>query len=182
MRATASDPLRPAPPWGRRRIGRAAALSGVVVLGALVGVGCSDGGDELAQRQAEVADRGAEVMPFDLEATTHVFTKTDEGGLQVVQADDPDDAENIELIRAHLREERDNFASGDFDDPAAIHGHDMPGVSELQAGYREITVEYADRPDGAQLTYTSDRPEMVEAIHAWFDRQVMDHGAHAEAG
>jgi hypothetical protein len=153
-----------------------------LALGALGVAGCTDDGEELAQRQAEVAERGTEVMPFDLEATTHVFTQTDDGGWQVVRADDPEDAENIELIRAHLREERDNFAEGDFDDPAAIHGHDMPGVAELQAGYRDITVIYADRPDGAQLTYTSDEPDMVEAIHAWFDRQVMDHGAHAEAG
>jgi hypothetical protein len=129
-----------------------------------------------------VAERGAQVMPFDLDATTHVFTKTDHGGLQVVVADDPADADQIALIREHLVQERDRFARGEFDDPAAIHGHDMDGLAELRAGYADITVEYAPRPDGAQLSYTSDRPDLVAAIHAWFDRQVMDHGAHAEAG
>jgi len=158
-------------------------LSAVVAAAvALAPAGCGGDDNSLAERQAEVAERGAQVMPFDLDATTHTFTNTSDGGLQVVVADDPADADQIALIRDHLAEERDNFARGDFDDPAAIHGHDMDGVAELRAGYTDITVEYAERPDGAQLTYTSDEPELVEAIHAWFDRQVMDHGAHAEAG
>ena len=37
-------------------------------------------------RQADVAGRGADVMPFDLKATTHVFTKTAHGGVQRVVA------------------------------------------------------------------------------------------------
>ena len=148
---------------------------------ALLGVSCSTD-DSLAQRQVEVADRGAEVMPFDLEATTHRFTNTDDGGVQVVTADDPADQTQIGLIREHLIEERANFARGDFDDPAKIHGHDMPGVAELTAGYADIEVIYAETPDGAQLTYTTIRPELVDAIHAWFDRQLGDHGDDAEAG
>ncbi|MGE0304995.1 MAG: hypothetical protein AB7N61_20555 [Acidimicrobiia bacterium] len=58
----------------------------------------------------------------------------------------------------------------------------MDGVAELRAGYTDITVTYTDLPDGAQLTYTTDRADLVEAIHAWFDRQVMDHGADARTG
>ena len=143
---------------------------------------CARDDDDLAERQAEVADRGAQVMPFDLDATTHTFTKTADGGVQVVVADDPTDGDQIALIQAHLREERDNFSRGDFDDPAAIHGHDMAGVAELAAGYADIVVEYQERADGAQLTYTSDRGDLIAALHAWFDRQVMDHGADAAAG
>ena len=148
----------------------------------LVLAACGDDGDGLADRQAEVAERGADVMPFDLDATTHTFTATDDGGIQTVTADDPADAGQIELVRAHLREERDKFARGDFEDPAAIHGHDMDGVAELAAGYRDVTVTYTDLPDGARLTYTASRPDLVDAIHAWFARQVADHGPHAETG
>ena len=153
-----------------------------LVLGALGVIGGCSSDDALATRQEVVAERGAEVMPFDLEATTHTFTKTDRGGIQIVVADDPDDEGQIALIRDHLREEQANFSRGDYDDPAAIHGHDMDGVAELQEGYADVTVSYTERPDGAQLKYESNRSDLVEAIHAWFDRQVMDHGAHAEAG
>jgi hypothetical protein len=144
-------------------------------------IGCA-GEDDSADRQATVASRGAEVMPFDLEATTHTFTKTDDGGRQFVVADDPTDQDQIDLIRDHLRTERTNFANGDFSDPADIHGMDMPGVAELSDGYARITVTYTERPDGAELAYTTDDPELVDAIHAWFDRQVMDHGDDASGG
>jgi hypothetical protein len=40
-------------------------------------------------RQGEVAARGAKVMPFDLDQTTHVFQKLDDGGLQKVVVKDP---------------------------------------------------------------------------------------------
>lgn len=149
---------------------------------AMLSVTACSSDDAVTQRQAEVADRGAEVMPFDLDATTHVFTKTDDGGIQIVRADDPDDDRQIELIREHLREERANFARGDFDDPARIHGHDMPGVAELAAGYADITVTYRQQPDGARLIYITEDPDLVAAVHSWFDRQVMDHGSDAEAG
>lgn len=147
-----------------------AALAVVIV------VGCSSP-DDNADRQATVASIGDQVMPFDLDETTHTFTKTDSGGVQLVTSDDPTDRTQIGLIRQHLRTERTNFAAGDFSDPARIHGMDMPGVSELSAGYSRITVTYTERPDGAELTYTTDDAELIEAIHSWFDRQVMDHAA-----
>jgi hypothetical protein len=156
-----------------------AMLAGIVLV---VGA-CGDVDDDgTAARQAEVAARGAEVMPFDLDATTHRFAKTPDGGVQTVTADKPDDATQIRLVREHLLEERENFARGDFEDPARIHGMDMPGVAELSAGYQRIVVTYSDVPAGAELLYSTTDQHLVSAIHAWFDRQVMDHGAHADAG
>jgi len=55
------------------------------------------------QRQEEVHARGAEVMPFQLSATTHVFTKSPSGGLQQVVGKTPGDTEQIRLIRMHLQ-------------------------------------------------------------------------------
>ena len=134
-------------------------------------------------RQEEVAARGAEVMPFDLERTTHHFESRPWGGVQTVVADEPD-AEQIELVRAHLRGEAARFARGDFDDPMAIHGHAMPGLAELRAAAEAGRVEigYTDVPTGGRLTYRADEGALVTALHAWFDAQLMDHGADAEAG
>jgi len=143
---------------------------------------CDSSGEELARRRADVAERGAQVMPFDLEATTHVFRKTSDGGIQIVVADDSRDVAQVALVQQHLEEERDNFARGDFDDPAVIHGHDMDGVAELRSGIDDIDVEYTERRDGGQLTYRTDRDDLIDAVHAWFDRQLMDHGSHAETG
>jgi hypothetical protein len=91
-----------------------------------------------SDRQRVVAERGAAVMPFDLEATTHVFDPTATGGVQTVVADDPAHADEVELVRDHLRREQARFRVGDFGHPTTIHGDDMPGVAVLQARYEPL--------------------------------------------
>ncbi|GII04381.1 hypothetical protein [Planobispora takensis] len=162
---------------GRNRVAVIAAAALVVAAG-LTALGVTAGD----ARQREVADRGRTVMPFDLDRTTHRFTKAGDGGVQTVVADDPSDAGQIRLIREHLTEETARFGRGDFGDPASIHGSSMPGLRELSAGYRDIEVAYAELPGGAELTYTTSDPALVTALHSWFDAQVDDHGEHAEHG
>jgi len=130
-------------------------------------------------RQEEVARKGAKVMPFDLEQTTHVFQKLDDGGLQKVVAKDPSNKKQIALIQSHLKEESEKFRIGDFSDPAKIHGEDMPGLAQLKAGAAKIDVRYSALPDGAQIRYQAKDPKLVTAIHQWFSAQLSDHGDHA---
>jgi hypothetical protein len=89
-------------------------------------------------RQENVAARGGQVMPFDLEQTTHVFQKLDDGGLQKVVAKDPANKKQIALIQSHLKEESEKFRKGDFSDPAKIHGEDMPGLADLKSGGADV--------------------------------------------
>ena len=154
----------------KKRIGFAALL---VVL---IAVGCRTAAPE---RQAQVAETGAEVMPFDLERTTHIFEKLDNGGLQQVISDDGD-GEQIALIRTHLADEAGRFSQGDFHDPAMIHGQDMAGLHELVAGADRLAIIYSDVGDGGQILYTAEDADLVAALHAWFDQQVADHGEHAQ--
>jgi len=130
-------------------------------------------------RQGEVAARGAKVMPFDLEQTNHVFQKLDDGGLQKVVVKDPSNKKQIALIQSHLKEESHKFRKGDFSDPAKIHGEDMPGLADLKSGAKKIDVRYSALPDGAQIRYQANDPELVTAIHQWFSAQLSDHGHHA---
>jgi hypothetical protein len=139
--------------------------------------GSSDSG--LAARRAAVEARGATVMPFDQNRTTHIFDKTSDGGVQTVTANDPSDATQIRLVREHLQQEAKRFAAGNFDDPAKIHGMNMPGLAPLRGRASEIQVGYTPRPDGGRITYTTSDPTLVTALHEWFDAQLMDHGAHA---
>lgn len=135
------------------------------------------------QRIAEVAKRGADVMPFDLKATTHVFTKTDTGGVQSVVAKDPDDRAQVDLVRKHLKEIQEQFLKGDFSGPSHIHGGEMPGLAQLQSAKPgQIKMAYMDVPGGAQVTYSTSEPELVAALYSWFDAQLSDHGADAMAG
>lgn len=142
-----------------------------------IAVGCAS---ETPERQEQVAEAGMEVMPFDLERTTHIFEKLANGGLQQVFSDDGDQ-EQIELIRMHLAEEAERFSQGDFHDPEMIHGEDMAGLHELVMGAEKLTIHYSDVDNGGQILYTAVDDNLVTALHAWFDQQVADHGTHAQA-
>jgi hypothetical protein len=136
-----------------------------------------------AQRQAEVARRGGDVMPFSLAATQHVFTKTTQGGTQRVVARDPHDAAQVKLVRRHLREIEAQFRRGDFSGPAHIHGEDMPGLAELKAAKPgQVAISYREVRGGAELSYRTRNPHLVAALHSWFDAQLSDHGHDAMAG
>ncbi len=139
---------------------------------------CSD-----AQRQAEVARLGADVMPFSLEATTHIFTKTAEGGTQRVVAKVPTDTRQVRLVRRHLHEIQTQFLEGDFSGPSHIHGNEMPGLVELKAAQPgQVVIDYKDISGGAELSYRTADTKLVAALHAWFDAQLSDHGTDAMAG
>lgn len=131
--------------------------------------------------EADFAEREQTVMPFDLNATLHVFEDTATGGVQRVVVTNPDDTENIDLIRSHLAEEAQAFARGDFGDPSYLHGEDMPGLADLKMAGKKglLEVSYRDLPDGAELSYTSSDRAVVIALHLWFQAQVIDHGEHA---
>ncbi|MGN6316421.1 aspartate carbamoyltransferase [Trinickia sp.] len=137
---------------------------------------------ESGARQKEVAQRGADVMPFSLAATTHVFTKTADGGIQqvVTKRNDPKQAA---LIREHLAMIAQQFASGDFEGPEHIHGKTMPGLDALRAAKPgELSIAYRDLPNGGEIAYRTDQPGLVNALHQWFDAQLSDHGHDAMAG
>ena len=136
-----------------------------------------------AQRQAEVAKLGADVMPFSLKATTHVFTRAADGGTQRVVAKNAADAQQIGLVREHLHEIRAQFLKGDYSGPRHIHGDDMPGLAELQAAQPgQVSIDYKDVKAGAELTYRTADAKLVAALHRWFDAQLSDHGDDAMAG
>ncbi len=162
-----------------RRI--AAVLAAAAIAGLGVAAAVTFGG-EGTSRQEVVAQRGASVMPFSLDSTTHVFDKDPTGGTQRVVAHDPGDRTEIRLIRQHLREEAAAFRRGEFADPASIHGDDMPGLAALNAGFQRIEVRFRDLPDGAEITYRTSDSLLAAAIGAWFDAQLNDHGNDASQG
>ena len=135
------------------------------------------------QRLDEVAERGSHVMPFDLEKTVHIFSKTDSGGVQQVIVKDKSDVEQINLIRSHLSEIAEAFKQGNFSNPEKIHGASMPGLAELKAAKSgQLEIMYKELPDGAEITYATSIEKLKHAIHRWFDAQLNDHARHAVPG
>lgn len=140
------------------------------------------GGIASAQsRQEHVHEMGHHVMPFDLSKTLHIFNMTESGGEMRVIVRDPKATDQIALIRAHLQHEAKRFQRGDYGDPARLHGADMPGLKELEAGAARIQVSYAALPNGAQITFVTPDVHLLTAVHRWFGAQLSDHGADARA-
>jgi hypothetical protein len=134
-------------------------------------------------REEAVRERSADVMPFDVGATTHIFNKTSTGGIQRVVAKTADDMPQVEPIRAHLKIIADKFGRGDFGEPAHVHGAGMPGLVTLRSAKTgELKISYRDTPLGGEIEYSSSNPEIVAAVHDWFDAQLADHGPDASTG
>ncbi len=115
-------------------------------------------------RQETVRELGAQVMPFSLDKTLHIFKKNERGGVQNVVVRDVTDKENIALIRTHLIKEAESFSRGVFTDPTSIHGDGMPGVSILTKNYEKIIITYGELPEGAEIKFESTDPETVTAV------------------
>lgn len=130
-------------------------------------------------KQEHVHAHSHHVMPFALDKTLHVFTMTEQGGVQRVVVRDGADAEQEKLIRAHLSMEAAQFARGDYGDPQRLHGAGMPGLKEVQAGAAKIQVQYRDLPGGGEIRFETTDLHLLTAIHRWFGAQLSEHGADA---
>lgn len=178
---TSTDSSRPL-----RRKGRRWWLAGVVAALVLAAGGIGYGmatGHQAANGEAQaMVAHAAQVMPFDLNATTHTFTKTPDGGVEQIVANSSGDEHNVTLIQQHLSRETDQFAQGNYSDPLAIHGTAMPGLQELQAGASRMQSHYEQLPTGAKITFTSGDTALVAALHTWFEAQTMDHSMPGMGG
>ena len=149
------------------------ALGVVFLLAALATVGFAQ------DRQAMVHSMGAQVMPFDLAKTLHIFQMTESGGIQQVVIRDPTDSDQVPIIQLHLRHEAMLFASADYSDPLSLHGAQMPGVKELGEGAARVQVDFQPLSNGAQIVFATEDLRLITALHRWFGAQLSDHGADA---
>lgn len=130
-------------------------------------------------RQEHVHHNAHKVMPFDISKAVHIFKMTESGGTQSVVAKNPDDHDQIRLIRRHLSQEAEKFQRGDFSDPARLHGASMPGLRELQAGAPRLKISYTDVPAGGAIEFDTSDIQLITAVHRWFGAQLSEHGRDA---
>ena len=173
-----SGPDVPGPRRGRRGWKRAVLSGGLLLLtsGLLVHTsGCALAGQAVGGMDHRVADAsaGPSESAFERTRMARSFQAADAGGVEQVVARDPSNEAQITQVRAYLRQEAARFEEGRYEDPAKIHGMEMPGSKELEAGYGRVQVTYADLPNGGQVTYSTPDQTLIQAIHAWFGRRQM---------
>jgi len=133
-------------------------------------------------KQEHVHGHAHQVMPFEMDKTIHVFRMTESGGVQrVVTRSSAADAHQVSLIQDHLKHEAKRFQSGDFGDPAKLHGAAMPGLEQMRAAATRMNITYRPLPNGAQIEFRAKDIRAITAIHRWFGAQLSEHGADAKA-
>jgi hypothetical protein len=116
-------------------------------------------------------------LPYSADKTLQTFTKTAHGGVQHVVVKAAEDRTQIKAVQAHLIKLADEFSNGDFSTTERIHGQNMPGLAQLKrAKADDIRFAYKALPTGGQIHYSTEYPQLVQALHEWFDAQTREHG------
>lgn len=128
-----------------------------------------------ADPHAQMNMRGADVMGFDQNNTTHHFYLYDDGGAIDVSVKDAADTTNRNAIRSHLPHIAMMFGMGDFSAPMMVHATNPPGTATLKANTTKVKYTYTDTPNGGRVDIvTTDAPTLA-AVHAFMQFQITDH-------
>jgi predicted lipid-binding transport protein (Tim44 family) len=127
------------------------------------------------QHHADVNSRGAQVMGFDQEKTTHHFYLYSDGGAIDVAVNDAADKTNLDAIRSHLPHIAMLFSQGNFEAPMLVHDTNVPGTAEMGKLKDHITYRYAETPKGGRVNIITTDAQALAAVHAFLKFQIADH-------
>ncbi len=119
--------------------------------------------------------RGAHVMGFDQQKTTHHFSLYPDGGAIEVAAKDAGDAADISAARSHLPHIARLFGEGNFSAPMLVHATDVPGTAELTRLKDRLTYRYEETPRGGRVNIVTRDAEALAALHQFLRFQIADH-------
>jgi hypothetical protein len=127
------------------------------------------------KKDADLKARGALVMGFDQDKTTHHFLLTSDGGIIEVGVNDPSDIVSRDAIRSHLKDIARGFARGDFTMPFATHNEVPPGVKAIQQRAGSITFRYEDTAGGGRVVIRTADRQARTAIQEFLRYQIREH-------
>ncbi len=120
-------------------------------------------------------ERGAHVMGFDQQKTTHHFYLYPDGGAIDVSANDPNDQADITAARSHLPHIAKMFGEGDFSAPVLVHAMNVPGTAELARLKARLSYRYEETARGGRVNILTADPEALAALHSFLRFQIADH-------
>jgi len=126
-------------------------------------------------QHSQMNQRGAQVMGFDQEKTTHQFYLYADGGAIDVAVKDVSDKTNLDAIRAHLPHIAMLFSEGNFEAPMLVHETEVPGTAEMGKLKDRITYRYVETPKGGRVHIITTDAEALKAVHAFLKFQITDH-------
>lgn len=130
---------------------------------------------ETAQHDTSLGQRGAQVMGFSQEKTTHHFELKQDGGVIEARANDLKDAATLGEIRGHFQHIAKMFAAGDFNAPMLVHAQNVPGTAAMSRLKDAIHWQMQEIPRGARISIIADNQEAVDAVHDFLRFQIENH-------
>ncbi|MGA8538131.1 MAG: hypothetical protein WB566_01455 [Terriglobales bacterium] len=127
------------------------------------------------QHQADVEKHGDEAMGFPYDKTTHHFRLSPDGGAIEVTVNDPQDTDDLQAIRMHLKHITAMFSNGDFSIPMFVHSEVPPGVTEMKDRRPDITYAFEELPTGGRVRITTTNHDALNAVHDFLNFQITDH-------
>ncbi|MGZ5052535.1 MAG: aspartate carbamoyltransferase [Methylobacter sp.] len=139
-----------------------------------------------AQAQEQHAANKADArqsLPYSVDRALEGFTRTANGGIMQIVAKSSDDARQIKAMQQYLRQTAEEYGKGDFSSTERFHGTDMPGLVQMKAAKAgEIKYQYKPLSNGGQIVFSTEDPQLLNALHAWIDAQIKDHGSAGLSG
>jgi hypothetical protein len=120
-------------------------------------------------------ERGAHVMGFDQDKTTHSFRLHADGGAVDISVKDRADIKNRDAIRSHLPHIGQMFGDGNFEAPMLIHAAKVPGTEQMAAMKNRIRFVYVETPGGGRLDIVTTDAAALQAVHEFMRFQIADH-------
>jgi hypothetical protein len=120
-------------------------------------------------------ERGAHVMGFDQQKTTHHFYLYPDGGAIEVSANDVNDETNLKAARAHLPHIAKMFGDGDFSAPVLVHETNVPGSADLAKLKDRLSYRYEETPRGGRVNILTRDADALAALHSFLRFQIADH-------
>jgi hypothetical protein len=127
------------------------------------------------QGHSSLDARGAMVMGFDQEKTTHHFLLFTDGGAIDISANEGSDEESRNAIRSHLPHIARMFSEGNFAAPMLVHASDVPGAAELAKRKDRIRYTYVETPRGGRVDIVTKDDAALRALHEFLRFQIRDH-------
>jgi hypothetical protein len=145
-----------------------------------------------ATAQAQESDAGKhaannteahQLLPYAVDQALEGFAKTADGGIMQIVAKSADDTQQIKRMQQYLRQTAEEYGKGDFSSTERFHGTDMPGLAQMKAAKAgEIKYEYKALNNGGQIVFSTEDPQLLNALHDWMDAQIKEHGSAGLSG
>ena len=126
-------------------------------------------------QHADMNARGAHVMGFDQDKTTHRFLLHADGGAIDIAVKNAGDTANRDAIRSHLPHISQMFGDGNFSAPMLVHDANVPGTAQMAALKNRIRFFYVETPGGGRVDIVTTDAEALKAVHEFLRFQIRDH-------